>query len=92
MPKKTPEVFKEAIEKAVGTTSSYYELPKQGIVCFEVGREFDFPTAHKVSKILGTDNIKMSSQYSGGGCDSCGFGEEYSMEITCREVKFPEGR
>lgn len=79
--------FEAAIGEIV-KASHYWETPEQGRVHFEVHEELDFPTIYKISKALGTEQIKLSSGYSSGGCDTCDFGDDWWFEVDVKGVKF----
>lgn len=87
--KTKPKVHKfEAAVRAIVKVSHYWTTPEQGRVHFEVHEELDFPTIHKISKVLGTEQIKLTSGYSAGGCNTCSFGDDWWFEVEAKGVKF----
>jgi len=51
-----------------------------------LGKLVSFKALTKLSQLLGTDEIDLENDSYRGGCESCDWGSEHSVDIECKNI------
>lgn len=51
-----------------------------------LGKMISFKALTKLSDVLGTDEIDLENEHYRGGCESCDWGSEHSVDIVCKNI------
>jgi len=51
-----------------------------------LGKMVSFKALTKLSQLLGTEEIDLENEDYRGGCESCDWGSEHSVDIVCRNI------
>jgi hypothetical protein len=51
-----------------------------------LGKMVSFQALNWLSKLLGTDQIDLKNEDYRGGCESCDWGSEHSVDIVCKNI------
>lgn len=52
-----------------------------------LGKMISFKALSHLSELLGTDEIDLDNENYRGGCESCDWGSEHSVDIVCKNIK-----
>lgn len=52
-----------------------------------LGKMVSFKALSWLSELLGTEEIDLENENYRGGCESCDWGSEHSVDIVCKNIK-----
>jgi hypothetical protein len=78
--------FKKQIEEIFGKLKYYFEY-SDGTVNWEIYGGFTAEKLFKASDVLNTGTIEVTPTHQGGGCDTCGYGDEDNVEFHATGAK-----
>lgn len=73
--------IKVVINKENKTCTVHIAKMYQGL-----GKLVSFKALTKLSQLLGTDEIDLENEDYRGGCESCDWGSEHSVDIECKNI------
>lgn len=64
-----------------------HSIPADNKYQFDNSPQFNFETLEALSEIFGSRKINVGDINGGGGCETCGYGGQYTLNVYVHDVK-----